>query len=111
MPLAAERRHRLVHDLVIDRARIVDGLGTPAYEGSLAVAGGRIAAVSRDPAGGELGPSVRRVDGGSGLVVGPGIVDVHTHYGRPAHLGSLRHAVEHARRHHRGDRQLREFTA
>ncbi len=68
-----------MHDLVIDRARIVDGLGTPAYEGSLAVAGGRIAAVSRDPAGRELGPAARRVDA-SGLVLAPGIVDIHTHY-------------------------------
>jgi N-acyl-D-aspartate/D-glutamate deacylase len=68
-----------VHDLVIDHARIVDGLGAPAHDGSLAVAGGRIAAVSRDHSGGELGPSRQRVDAG-GLVLAPGIVDIHTHY-------------------------------
>src|SRR6185369_1684172 len=34
-----------VHDLVIDNARIVDGLGTPARDVSLAVKDGRIAAI------------------------------------------------------------------
>jgi N-acyl-D-aspartate/D-glutamate deacylase len=63
-----------MHDLVIDHARIVDGLGTPAFEGALAVAGGRIAAVGRD-----VGPARTRVDAG-GLVLAPGIVDIHTHY-------------------------------
>jgi N-acyl-D-aspartate/D-glutamate deacylase len=69
----------VAHDLVIDHARIVDGLGSPAREGSLAVAGGRIAALSGDPAGRDLGPTRQRVDAG-GLVLAPGIVDIHTHY-------------------------------
>ena len=68
-----------MHDLVIDHARIVDGLGTPAHEGSLAVAGGRIAAMSSDPRGGELGAARERLDA-RGLVLAPGIVDIHTHY-------------------------------
>jgi len=34
-----------VHDLVIDNARVIDGLGGPAREGSLAVKDGRIAAI------------------------------------------------------------------
>jgi N-acyl-D-amino-acid deacylase len=63
-----------VHDLVIEHARIVDGLGTPAREGGLAVAGGRIAAIGED-----LGPARARVDAG-GLTLAPGIVDLHTHY-------------------------------
>ncbi len=63
-----------MHDLVIDNARIIDGLGTPAREGSLAVAGGRIAAVGSD-----VGPGRERVDAG-GLTLTPGIVDIHTHY-------------------------------
>jgi N-acyl-D-aspartate/D-glutamate deacylase len=67
------------HDLVIDNARIVDGLGRPARDGSLAVDGGRIAAVSGDPAGRDLGSARERVDAG-GLVLAPGIVDIHTHY-------------------------------
>jgi len=68
-----------VHDLAIDHARIIDGTGAPSHEGSLAVRDGRIAGVSRDPAGGALGPATRRLDA-SGLVLAPGIVDIHTHY-------------------------------
>jgi N-acyl-D-aspartate/D-glutamate deacylase len=63
-----------VNDLVIGNARIIDGLGGPAREGGVAVAGGRIAAVGRD-----LGPARRTVDA-QGLVLAPGIVDIHTHY-------------------------------
>ncbi len=63
-----------MHDLVIDHARIVDGLGGPAREGGLAVTGGRIAAIGED-----LGPARARVDAG-GLTLAPGIVDLHTHY-------------------------------
>jgi len=63
-----------VHDLVIDNAVVIDGLGGPPREGGVAVAGGRIAAVGR-----ELGPARERVDAG-GRVLAPGIVDIHTHY-------------------------------
>src|SRR5215468_4554994 len=63
-----------VHDLVIDNARIIDGLGHPAREGAVALAGGRIAAVGRD-----LGVARQRIDA-QGLVLAPGIVDIHTHY-------------------------------
>jgi N-acyl-D-amino-acid deacylase len=63
-----------VHDLVIDNARIIDGLGAPALEGGVAVANGRIAAVGRN-----LGAARQTVDA-QGLVLAPGIVDIHTHY-------------------------------
>ena len=63
-----------MHDLVIDNARLIDGLGGPARAGGVAVTGGRIAAVGAD-----LGPARERVDA-SGLVLAPGIVDIHTHY-------------------------------
>jgi len=63
-----------VHDLVIDNAVVVDGLGGPARSGGAAIDGGRIAAV-----GTELGSARQRVDAG-GLVLAPGIVDIHTHY-------------------------------
>src|SRR6266851_10109127 len=68
-----------MHDLVIDHARIVAGLGGPTRDGSLAVQAGRIAAISADPRGGDLGSTSTRVDAG-GLVLAPGIVDIHTHY-------------------------------
>jgi N-acyl-D-aspartate/D-glutamate deacylase len=63
-----------VHDLVIDNARIIDGLGAPERAGGVAVTGGRIVGV-----GGNLGPARQTVDA-QGLVLAPGIVDIHTHY-------------------------------
>ena len=63
-----------MHDLIIDNARIIDGLGTPAREGGVAVAGGRIVAIGKD-----LGAAKQKVDA-QGLVLAPGIVDIHTHY-------------------------------
>jgi N-acyl-D-aspartate/D-glutamate deacylase len=63
-----------LHDLVIDNAVLLDGLGGPAREGGVAVRDGRLAAV-----GGGLGVARERVDAG-GLALAPGIVDIHTHY-------------------------------
>jgi len=58
-----------VHDLVIDNASVIDGLGGPARAGGVAVTDGRIVAV-----GGDLGAARRRVDA-RGLTLAPGIVD------------------------------------
>jgi N-acyl-D-aspartate/D-glutamate deacylase len=63
-----------VHDLVIENASIIDGLGAPPRAGGLAIKDGRIAAI-----GGELGAARQRIDAG-GLTLAPGIVDIHTHY-------------------------------
>ena len=63
-----------MHDLVIDNAVVVDGLGGPPRDGGVAVTGGRVAAV-----GGDLGPARERVHA-RGLALAPGIVDIHTHY-------------------------------
>ena len=63
-----------MHDLVIDNAVVHDGLGGAPREGGVAVSGGRITAVGRD-----LGAARERVDA-RGLVLAPGIVDIHTHY-------------------------------
>jgi N-acyl-D-aspartate/D-glutamate deacylase len=63
-----------VHDLVIDGAVVLDGLGGPPRPGGVAVAGGRIVAVGEG-----LGPARERVDA-QGLALAPGIVDIHTHY-------------------------------
>ena len=68
-----------MHDLVIHNARLIDGLGTPARDGSLAVKDGRIAAITSDRRGTDLGSARERVDA-QGLVLAPGIVDLHTHY-------------------------------
>jgi len=63
-----------MHDLVIRGGLIVDGSGTPAFGGDLAVDGGRIAQV-----GGRAGPGRRELDA-AGAIVAPGWVDIHTHY-------------------------------
>ena len=66
-------------DFTVTNARIVDGLGAPAREGSLGVKDGRIAALSGDRRGADLGAAHETVDAGGG-VLAPGIVDIHTHY-------------------------------
>jgi N-acyl-D-amino-acid deacylase len=66
-------------DFTVTNARIVDGLGAPAREGSLGVKDGRIAALSGDRRGADLGAARETVDAG-GWVLAPGIVDIHTHY-------------------------------
>jgi N-acyl-D-aspartate/D-glutamate deacylase len=63
-----------MHDLVIENATLIDGLGTPARACSLAVKDGRIAAIGKD-----LGAARSRVDA-KGLTLAPGIIDLHTHY-------------------------------
>jgi len=63
-----------MHDLVINNATLIDGLGNAARPGSLAVSGGRIAAVGDD-----VGAGRERIDAG-GLVLAPGIIDLHTHF-------------------------------
>ena len=63
-----------MHDIVIRGGKIVDGLGTPAYEGDVAIDGDRIVQV-----GGKAGPGKREI-GAYGRLVTPGWVDVHTHY-------------------------------
>jgi len=63
-----------MHDLLIRGARVVDGTGTPAATADVALRDGRVAGVGR-----ALG-SARQVVDADGLVLMPGIVDVHTHY-------------------------------
>jgi N-acyl-D-aspartate/D-glutamate deacylase len=63
-----------MYDLIISGARVADGSGAPLRTADLAVADGRIVAI------GKLAePARERVDA-DGLVLAPGIVDVHTHY-------------------------------
>ena len=63
-----------MHDLVIRKGTIVDGTGTPAFEGDVAIDGGKLTAV-----GGKAGPGREEIDA-RGMVVSPGWVDIHTHY-------------------------------
>lgn len=63
-----------MHDVVIRGGTIVDGTGSPARTGDVAIDGDRITAV-----GGRVGRGRREIDA-DGLLVAPGWVDIHTHY-------------------------------
>ena len=63
-----------MHDLVIRNARVFDGLGGDALEGSVGVKDGRIAKIGND-----VGAGRETVDA-EGLALAPGIVDIHTHF-------------------------------
>lgn len=62
--------------LHISNARIVDGTGGAAFEGSVAVRDGKITGVGPDLT---PDPDARQIDA-QGKVVSPGFIDVHTHF-------------------------------
>jgi N-acyl-D-aspartate/D-glutamate deacylase len=62
------------YDLVIRNANIVDGSGSQAQRGSVAVAGGKIVALEKALSGGK-----REIDA-RGLTLAPGFIDIHTHF-------------------------------
>ena len=61
-------------DLLIRNGRIVDGTGNSWFEGDVAIAGGRIAAVGRLE-----GFTATRVIDAQRRIVAPGFIDVHAH--------------------------------
>ncbi|PON14374.1 N-acyl-D-amino-acid deacylase [Candidatus Entotheonella serta] len=61
-------------DLLIRGPQIIDGSGAPGFSGDVAIQDGRISAVTTEP-----GRQAKRVIDGSGLVVAPGFIDIHTH--------------------------------
>ena len=64
-------------DLLIKNAFIVDGTGSPGYEGALLVEGERTTAVGKVE--GELKAEARKTIDAKGKVVTPGFIDVHNH--------------------------------
>jgi N-acyl-D-amino-acid deacylase len=62
------------YDLVIKGGHILDGTGSPWYEGDVAVKDGKIASVGR-----LVNPTARRVIDAAGLAVAPGFIDLHSH--------------------------------
>ncbi|MGD0922619.1 MAG: D-aminoacylase [Terriglobia bacterium] len=62
------------YDLLIVGGHILDGSGSPWFEGSVAVKDGKIVDVGRLPKA-----SARRVIDATGLVVAPGFIDLHSH--------------------------------
>jgi len=67
-------RSEPAYDLVISGGLVVDGTGAPGIYADVAIRGESIAAVGRISAAG----AARAVDA-SGLVVAPGIIDIHSH--------------------------------
>lgn len=75
------------YDLLIRGARIVDGTGSPWYRGDVAITGDTIVRVTPAPAASAASAtaaaapavSARRTIDGSGLVLAPGFIDIHTH--------------------------------
>ena len=61
-------------DVLIKGGTIVDGTGAPRHVADVGVRDGRIAEI------GKLGAAAKRVIDADGLVVAPGVVDIHTHY-------------------------------
>jgi N-acyl-D-amino-acid deacylase len=62
------------YDLLIRNARVIDGSGNPWYRASVAVKGGRIAAIGRLADA----TAARTIDAREG-VLAPGFIDAHTH--------------------------------
>src|ERR1700758_1881681 len=62
------------YDLKITGGTIIDGTGSPARDGDVAIKDGKIAAVGEAP-----GKAAATIEA-HGRVVAPGFVDIHTHY-------------------------------
>ena len=62
------------YDLLIKGGTVVDGTGAPKFTADVAIKDGMIADV------GKLGSDAKRIIEADGLVVAPGVIDVHTHY-------------------------------
>ena len=64
-----------VYDLIISRARVIDGTGNPYFQADIGIVGSKIRAI---------GPSLakagaKRVLSAQGLAVSPGFIDPHSH--------------------------------
>ena len=61
-------------DLIIRGADVIDGTGASRRQADIGIRDGRIATI------GAVDESATRVIDADGLVVAPGVVDIHTHY-------------------------------
>src|SRR5262249_15026831 len=65
---------RMAYDMLIRNGRVVDGSGTPAFRGDVAIRKGKIVEIGK-----LRGAATRSIDA-DGLVVAPGFLDTHCHY-------------------------------
>lgn len=61
-------------DILIKHGKIIDGTGNPWYYGDIAIKGGKIFKT-----GNLFSLPARKILDGTGLVIAPGFIDVHTH--------------------------------
>src|SRR5690606_30686800 len=69
----------MTYDLVLRGGTIVDGTGRERFAGDVAIRGGRVVEIGK-----VQGRGARELDV-SGLIVAPGVVDLHAHYDAQLH--------------------------
>ena len=77
----------MAYDIKITGGSIVDGSGQPRYVGDVGIADGRISAL------GEALDRAKWTIKGTGKMISPGFIDIHTHYDlrRADHVGQRWH--------------------
>ncbi len=100
-PARGREERAMAYDLVIKNGWVVDGSGSPRYRADVGVTNGRIEAIGR------IRESAREVVDAEGQRGLAGLRRRPHPHGRPGVLGSARHLLVLARRHQRGDGQLR----
>ena len=65
----------MAYDMLLKGGTIVDGTGAKRYAADVAINDGLIVEIGKPDASG-----AKRVIDASGLVIAPGVIDVHTHY-------------------------------
>ncbi|MGD9906725.1 MAG: amidohydrolase family protein, partial [Vicinamibacterales bacterium] len=70
-------------DLLVTNARVIDGTGSPARDGAVAVADGRIVEVLDAAGAAAAAARAARVIDARGRVVAPGFIDMHSHSDMP----------------------------
>jgi len=68
------------YDLIIRNGTLIDGTGAPRRQADLAVSNGRVVQIGKI----DNATAARTIDA-TGLIVAPGVIDIHTHYDAPLH--------------------------